>query len=92
MNIMLSITAGFIGSKRRRDSRQIIPIRWRICPQVQGSDNGELALRHSQRDRTKPTTSLTAFIVSRAIFCARAAPSASTASIAAGSARSRSGN
>ena len=41
------------------------------------------------QDRTKPTTSLTAFIVSRAIFCARAAPSASTASIAAGSARSR---
>ncbi|MFZ0239478.1 MAG: hypothetical protein WAL37_19295, partial [Xanthobacteraceae bacterium] len=49
MNIMLSITAGFIGSKRRCDSRQTIPIKWRICPQVQGWDNGGLALRHSQR-------------------------------------------
>src|SRR5215469_17819219 len=41
MNIMPSITAGFIGAKRCRDSRQTIPIKWRICPQVQGWDNGE---------------------------------------------------
>jgi hypothetical protein len=41
MNIMLSITAGFIGSKRRRDSRQIIPIKWRICPQVQGGTTAD---------------------------------------------------
>ena len=38
---MPSITAGFIKAKRRRDSRQTIPIKWRICPQVQGWENGE---------------------------------------------------
>ena len=46
-------------------------------------------VRTRRYDRTKPTTSLTAFIVSPASFCARREPSANTASMAAGSSSSR---
>src|SRR5271155_3664357 len=71
----------------RRDSPksiiiQIYPNTWRIGLEVQGP--GPRA-----QDRTKPTISLTAFMVAPASIRARAAPSASTASIAAGSLRSR---